>query len=181
MSIVKILEEVQSFIDENICAEFTFKVPPSVEDKDTRDYEYQMARPKTFIMYPPLSEKFPSVTIQVDDGETDRNEGSGEVKLRFLFATWSNGKHYSDGGPMFEANTDGWHDAWNFLDRAIDVLSHTTHMGEHVRIKHENKLQFGGMKEEKVLANYYPYWFAWLTCTVEYGQISSNEDVNELI
>lgn len=183
MSITKILEEVQIFFDKEICSGFTFKKPPSIEGKDTRDYEYELVQPKTFIMYPPAQDKFPSVTVQVDDGEVDRKMKSGELKLRFLFATWNNGKHFNDDGnvPNFEVNSEGWHDAWNFLDRAIDVLSHTTHLGEHVRIKHENRLQFGGMKEENVLANYYPYWFAWLTCTIEYGQVSSNEDVNDLI
>ena len=183
MGVINVLEEVQKFFDENICSGLTFKKPPSVEGKDTRDYEYQLVEPKTFIMYPPLEEKFPSVTIQVEDGETERNTNSGELKLRFLFATWNNGKHFNDAGnvPNFEANSDGWRDAWNFLDRAVDVLSHTTYLGNGVRLKHEDKLQFGGLKEDKVLANCYPYWFAYLTCTVAYGQISSNEDVNDLI
>ena len=183
MGLIHVLEEVQIFFDKNICSGLTFKKPPSIEGKDTRNYEYQLVEPKTFIMYPPLEEKFPSVTIQVEDGETERNTKSGELKLRFLFATWNNGKHFNDAKnvPNFKANSDGWRDAWNFLNRAVDVLSHTTYLGPHVRIKHENKLQFGGLKEDKVLANCYPYWFAYLTCTVAYGQISSNEDVNNLI
>lgn len=184
MSIDLVLKEVQTFFNEEICANFTFKRPPSVEGMDTENYDYELVQPQAYLMYPPTKDKLPSVTIQVDEGEVSRNTSSGELKLRFLFGTWSNGRHYINsetGARCFEDNSEGWHDAWNFVDRAIDVLCHTTHFGDKVRIKHEDRIRVGGMKEDNVLANYYPYWFAWVTCTVQYGQISSNEDTNDLI
>ena len=126
MSIDSVLREVQTFFDNKICADFTFKKPPSVEDQDTDNYNYELVRPKTFIMYPPMKEKLPSVTIQVDEGEVHRNTSSGELKLRFLFGTWSNGFHYVDektGTRCFEDNSEGWHDVWNFVDSIISWIS----------------------------------------------------------
>ncbi len=183
MGIVTVLKEVRTFFNENICSGLTFKRPPDTEGLDAKDYKYELAEPKTYIMYPPAEDKFPSVTIQILDGETNRTDKSGELKLRFLFATWSNGKHFKnkDNIPVFNIDSEGWLDAWNFVDKALLVLNHTTHFGNRVRIKHEDKIQLGSMKEENVLANYYPYWFAWITCTIQYGTISSNEDVNDLI
>lgn len=183
MGIVAALKEVQTFINENICSNLTFKRPPNTEGLDAREYDYELVQPKAYLMYPPEQEKFPSITIQVIDGEADRVKTSGEMKIRLLFATWGNGQHFKNknGAPEFNIDSEGWYDAWNLLDKALMILNHTTYFGEKVRLKHEDKIQFGSMKEENIIANYYPYWFAWLTCTIQYGQISSNKDVNDLI
>lgn len=183
MTVINILNEVQHWFKTDICPNLEFKKPPAVDDSDTEHYNYELMHPEAYIMYPPQESKFPSVTIQTGNGEYNRTKSNGELKLRFLFATWNTGKHIIDEGnvPTYTPDNEGYKDVWNFVDYVLNRLKNVDYLGRSVRIKHENGIQFGPMSEQDVMVNYYPYWCAWVTLTVEYGNSSTKEDFSELI
>ena len=182
MTIINILDEVKIWLENEICENFTFKKDPGKEEAIDAGYEHELVKPKAFILYPPFDEKFPSVTVQFGNGIQSKFEESGELKLRFLFATWNPGLHYKEGEkPAFQLNVEGWRDTWNFIDYTLRKVRNTNSIGSKIRIKHEDKISFGPMAENETLPNYYPYWCAWIEFTIQYGSNSINEDITNLI
>lgn len=182
MTVINILDEVRNWLENEICENFTFKKDPGKEEAIDANYVHELVKPKAFILYPPFDEKFPSVTIQFGNGIQSKLEESGELKLRFLFATWNPGLHFNYGvDPSFEMNTEGWRDVWNFIDYTMRKITNTNSIGSKIRIKHEDKITFGPMAENETLPNYYPYWCAWIEFTIQYGVNSTNEDITNLI
>lgn len=182
MTIVKLLKEVRDWLETEVCQGFEFKRAPAVDIQDCDDYKYELVKPNAFLMYPPLNEKFPSVTVQFGNGRQDVNKESGELKLRFLFATWNPGTHYlnKEKKQQLEITHQGWQDVWNFIDFALQKLKNTDYIGPHIRIKQENGIEFGPMTEQDTMANYYPHWCGWITFTIQYG-IATVKDYSNLI
>lgn len=182
MTIINILDEVRNWLENEICEGFTFKKDPGKEEAIDETYNFELVKPKAFILYPPFEEKFPSVTVQFGNGVQSKFEESGELKLRFLFATWNPGLHQRYGvDPIFEVNAEGWRDVWNFIDFTLRKLTNTHSISPKIRIKHEDKINFGPMTENETIPNYYPYWCAWIEFTIQYGVNSINEDITNLI
>ena len=182
MTIICILDEVRNWLENEICENFTFKKDSGKEEPIDAGYNYQLVKPKAFTLYPPFDEKFPSVTIQFGNGVQSKLDESGELKLRFLFATWNPGLHFKDGEtPKFEVTTEGWRDVWNFVDFTLRKVTNTNSIGSKIRIKHEDKISYGPMAENETIPNYYPYWCAWIEFTIQYGVNSTNEDITNLI
>lgn len=104
------------------------------------------------------------------------------MKLRFLFATWNPGLHYEiDNDRKFKVNTEGWKDAFHFMQVTLRKLLNSNYIGPYLKIKHEDKIQFGPINENETLPNYYPYWCAWITCTVSFGNFNNDKDICNLI
>jgi len=184
MAVVQLLEEVKEWLDSEVCKNFEFKKPPETGSVDGDNYEYERVTPESYLMYPPLNGKFPSVTIQFGEGTRDVNKQSGELNLRFLFATWSPGTHYIDeetGKRRLEITNEGWRDVWNFIDYTLRKLSNTCRLGPNIRIKHEKAITFGPTAEQDVNVNYYPHWCGWIAFTIQYGVNGTNEDYSDLI
>ena len=182
MTIINILDEVRNWLDNEICENFTFKKEPEKEAPIDASYNFTLVKPKAFTLYPPFDEKFPSVTVQFGNGVQSKFEESGELKLRFLFATWNPGLHSKYGvDPAFEINTEGWRDVWNFIDFTLRKVTNTNSISSRIRIKHDDKINFGPMAENETIPNYYPYWCAWMEFTIQYGVNSTNKDITNLI
>lgn len=182
MTVISILEDVRSWLDVEICENFKFKKDGGKEEAMDSGYNYELVKPKAFILYPPFDEKFPSVTVQFTNGIQSKFNESGELKLRFLFGTWNPGLHYDYGvDKQFEVNTEGWRDVWNFVDFTLRKVSNTNSIGSRIRIKHEDSVSFGPMTENDTIPNYYPYWCAWIEFTIQYGVSSTKEDITNLI
>lgn len=183
MTIINLLDEVRDWLENEICENFTFKKDPGKEEPIDASYNYELVKPKAFTFYPPFDEKFPSITVQFGTGNQSKFEGSGELKLRFLFATWNPGLHFFNdkGKADFKINAEGWRDVWNLLDHTLRKVRNTNSIGSSIRIKHEDKITFGPMTENETIPNYYPYWCAWMEFTIQYGVNSTNEDITNLI
>ena len=183
MTIINILDEVRDWLENEICENFTFKNDPGKERAIDASYDFELVKPKAFTLYPPFDEKFPSVTVQFSNGVQAKFEESGELNLRFLFATWNPGLHFinDEGRADFKINAEGWRDVWNFIDYTMRKVRNTNSIGSNIRIKHEDKIQFGPMTEQETIPNYYPYWCAWISFTIQYGVNSTNEDITKLI
>ena len=112
MTIINLLDEVRDWLENEICENFTFKKDPGKEEPIDTSYKYELVKPKAFTLYPPFDEKFPSITVQFGTGNQSKFDGSGELKLRFLFATWNPGLHFFNekGESDFKINAEGWRD-----------------------------------------------------------------------
>ena len=181
MTIVKLLDDIKEWLEAEVCKNLEFKRPPENDKKDGPEYEYELIKPKAFIMYPPPSEKLPSVTVQYGNG----NHSSGELEIRLLFATWSPGIYYKEKDVSYEQklmiSNEGWRDVWNFIDYTLRKLSNADYIGQHIRIKKESAITYGPMMDQDVIASYYPHWCGWIKLTIQYGVSSTNEDYIELL
>lgn len=182
MTIVNILDEVKDWLESEVCKNFKFKKDPGKEEPIDASYKYELVHPKAFSFYPPFDEKFPSITVQFASGYQAKFEESGELKLRFLLATWNPGLHFDKKGKAdFIINSEGWRDVWNCIDLILRKLRNSNFINPRIRVKHEDKITFGPMTENETIPNYYPYWCAWIEFTIQYGINSTNEDITNLI
>lgn len=181
MAVVKQLDKIKSWLETEICPQFKFKQPDDVHTDAT--YPYELVNPNVFIMYVPPKElvgeanRVPSVCIQFDEGNESMAEASGVLKLRLQFATFNPGVHAQDD---FKINTEGWRDVWNFVDYIMKKLR-DTELIEGMRVLKENGIHYGPISDQGQIPNFYPYYFAWVTFSVEYGIPSSKAQIKDLL
>ena len=184
MAVVKQLEKIKSWFETEICPQFKFKKADD-ENVDAA-YPYELVSPNVFILYVPPVElidthRVPSVCIQFDGGNESMAKANGVLNLRLQFATFNPGEHYDYGvDRSFDANTEGWRDVWNFVDYIMKKLRDTELIGD-LRIVKENGIQFGPISDSGQIPNFYPYYFAWMTFSVEYGTLPSKAQIRELL
>ena len=181
MAVVKQLEKIKAWLEAEICPQFKFKQADD-ENVDVT-YPYELVNPNVFILYVPPLEligegyRVPSVCIQFDDGNESMAKASGVLNLRLQFATFNPGEHTEDN---FKVNTEGWRDVWNFIDYIMKKLRDTELIGD-LRIIKENGIHYGPISDAGQIPNFYPYYFAWVTFSVEYGIKSSKAQIRELL
>lgn len=205
MSVVHLIDTVTTWAQENVCDHIMLKVPPANEGAAVDEgYEYTKAKPTAFSMYVPTSEKlppnilspFPSLCVQVINGEDALEDCSGFVDIRFTFATWDPGTHGKDNfvstspdgsrwavtgeDDHFLRNGDGWRDVWNFVDIARRAVSSATEIGGYV-IDQSTPIKFGPMTEQEAIADLYPFWCAWLTFRMNYTIVRNIKDLSEFL
>lgn len=209
MSIVKIIDDVTSWAQEEICAPVKLKCPPDGLDNEANDenYEYQLITPAAFPLYIPTKEKLPpkiispipSVCVRVLEGEETLAGNSGKLKLDMVFCTWNTGTHGKDvllpaekepgyfqklaapeAAEYFERNAEGWRDAWNWVDVALRSLESTTDIAGH-EIYIETPVKFGPITEQEDIPDLYPMWFAWISFAVKYPLIRNVKQFKGLL
>lgn len=194
MSVVHLIDTLTEWAKVNICDHVLLKVPPDNEAPDGEGYEYELAHPAVFPMYVPTEEKlppgihspFPSICVRFGAGADDAAASQGSIKVEFCFSAWDPGTHGRDqlepvGGAgfrrkwtgeeataYFKRNADGWRDVWNFVDVALRALESTVIIGGHYTIDRTKPIEFGPLKEQEAIADFYPFWFAWVSFTVNY-------------
>ncbi len=185
MAVVRQLDKLKTWLETEICPQFKFKQADD-ENVDVT-YPYELVNPNVFILYVPPKEliseanRVPSICIQFEDGSESMAEASGVLNLRLQFATFNPGNHYDYGiDRVFDTNVDGWRDVWNFVDYIMRKLR-DTELIEDLRIVKENGIKFGPISDQGQIPNFYPYYFAWMTFSVEYGIPSSKAQIRELL
>lgn len=205
MSIVKILDDVTEWARQNICSKIELKVPPKNTEPNDEGYEYKTANPVAFTMYVPTEDRlpknipsaFPSLCVRFLEGEDDLSNMKGTMGIQFLLSTWNPGNHSADrfvsqqGDPFqwkkdptaeneFERNGDGWRDAWNFTDIAVQAVESTTNISGY-KIDRSIPVKFGPLTEQEAVPDYYPFWFTWVTFQLTYPLMRKIEDLQEFL
>lgn len=181
MAVVRQLEKIKTWLETEICPQFEFK-QPNDENVDTT-YPYELVNPNVFILYVPPKEvigeanRVPSVCIQFDDGNESMREASGVLNLRLQFSTFNPGEHTET---SFTRNTEGWRDVWNFVDYIMKKLR-DIELIDDLRIIKESGIHYGPISDQGQIPNFYPYYFAWMTFSVEYGIASSKAQIKDLL
>ena len=185
MAVVKQLDKIKSWLEAEVCPQFKFK--QANDELVDATYPYELVNPNVFILYVPPKEligeanRVPSICIQFDDGNESMAKTSGVLNLRLQFATFNPGNHYEYGlDPSFDINIEGWRDVWNFVDYIMKKLRDTDFIDD-IRIIKENGIHYGPISDQGQIPNFYPYYFAWMTFSVEYGIPSSKAQIRELL
>lgn len=180
MAVVKQLDKIKNWLETEICPQFKFKQADD-ENVDVT-YPYELVNPNVFIMYvPPIeligTHRVPCICIQFEEGNESMAEASGVLNLRLQFAIFNPGEHTEDN---FKINTEGWRDVWNFVDYITRKLR-DTELIEDLRIVKENGIKYGPFSASGQIPDTYPYYYAWMTFSVEYGIQSSKAQIRELL
>lgn len=185
MAVVRQLDKLKTWLETEICPQFKFKQADD-ENVDVT-YPYELVNPNVFIMYVPPKEligeanRVPSICIQLEDGSESMAEASGVLNLRLQFATFNPGNHYDYGiDRVFDTNVEGWRDVWNFVDYIMRKIR-DTELIDDLRIVKENGIKYGPISDQGQIPNFYPYYFAWMSFSVEYGIQSSKAQIRELL
>lgn len=155
---------------------------------------------------PSVAAPIPSVCVQLLEGSDSLLESKGRIRVRLVFSTWNPGQHgpdtlppasgidihavpatgsgslEHDGAPAgsFTRNGDGWMDAWGFVDVALRELEAAEYL-DGLRIIKEEGIAFGPLTEQDAIVDYYPYWFAWISFSVQYGIARTPQQLNDLL
>lgn len=184
MSIVKILDEVTAWARQNICAKIELKVPPKQNEPNDNDYQYQRANPVAFTMYVPTEDKlpkntpsaFPSLCVRFMHSEDDLSSMTGSMGIQLLLSAWNPGMY----GTEFERNGEGWRDIWNFTDIAVQAVESVTHIAGY-KIDRSVPVKFGPLAEQEAIADFYPFWFTWVTFQLTYPLMRNIENTQEFL
>ena len=184
MSIVKILDDVTAWAQQNICAKIELKVPPKATEPNDDEYRYETANPTAFTMYVPPEDKlpkhvpsaFPSLCVRFMHSEDDLSNMRGSVGIQMMLSAWSPGKH----GTEFERNGEGWRDIWNFTDIAVQAVESATSICGY-EIDRSVPVRFGPLAEQEAISDFYPFWFTWVTFQLTYPLMRNIEHTNEFL
>ena len=196
MSIVADLDKLRAWAAREICPKVQLKLPD--DNANDARYNWQLVTPEAFVMYVPTRDRLPprvaapipSICVQLVKGEHSPTQSSGRFQVRFCLSAWNPGEHGGDiykptlqpdgsvsyrqwTGPEarahFVRNTEGWRDVWGFTDVALAALENAEFM-DGLRFIKEDGLQYGPFEDGELgIVDYYPYWFAWISCSFEHA------------
>jgi hypothetical protein len=196
VSIVNTLDKVAKWAQANICKDVKLKLPD--DDKNDGTYNVKLVNPEAFVLYVPTKDRMPpqiaapipSLCVQLIEGTDDMIKSISRLKMRFSLSAWNPGMHKegelflpqrdeagnliytvwtgSDIKEKFQRNSEGWRDVWTFADVAIRKLENAEFI-EGLRLVKEDGVIYGPYQEEGAFTDFYPYWFAWVSFTIEYG------------
>lgn len=197
MSLVTIVDRVTEWARAAICEKIELKAPPpGVEDAmdEAAVGMYQMVHPAAFSMYVPTAEKLPpeilspipSVCVRIESGSDSMSANKRSVRLQMCFSAWNPGDHGADialpengengrfwrrwegaeSDAYFRRSGDGWRDAWNFLDLALREVQSAGTVGGY-RLDKGAPIEYGPLKDQEGIPDFYPYWFNWLSFSIE--------------
>lgn len=182
MTTINNLEVVADWLREEVCSNLTFKKPN--DDNVGCDYDYTLVHPDVHILYAPtkdiLPEKrlvAPSILVQFDNQRDFPKQSKGLMHFTLGFSIWNPGMH--DNG-MYERNGEGWRDVWNFVDYTKDAIE-KTELIKHIRVRLDEGIETGPAKVQGAIADYYPYWFAYLNFTGEFGRPTVHRKYDHLL
>lgn len=204
MSIVKILDDVTAWVQENICDKIKLKAPPD-DDTEAVDagYEYRLVTPAAFSLFVPTKDKLPpailapipSLCVRFMEGSDALDGSSGSINLQFAFSTWDVGLHSRDifyklpdgsfkrgakEADFFKLTGSGWRDAWNFVDLALREIESTTSIAGY-ELDRSTAVQYGPLAEQENIPDYYPFWFCWVNFTLKYPLIRNVDDIQKYL
>ena len=203
MSVVKILDDVKTWVEEEICSKVQLKAPPEGDEPNDRDYDHSLVNPVAFTMYVPTKDKlppsvkavFPSVCVRFLDGTESMTAKEGSIGIQLCFSAWDPGLHGSDlllpntdgthrrwTGPEanahFQRYGEGWRDVWNFVDVALRAVESTMAIKGHA-IDTSVAVKFGPLTEQEAIPDYYPFWFAWISFQLKYPLMRNIADIQK--
>lgn len=180
--LIKLVEDLTEFTQKEICNKIELKEKGERADSE---YVYKLIHPTAFPLYCPPDDKnrtpaptVPSVTVQVDNIETER--GQGDAAVAMIFAIWNPGEHDNSDpeNKKFTKTTDGWRDLFLFAQTAIDALEKNIDAGGFIL---SSKVKFRPLHGEDALMGTYPYYYGEITFTVSNQNGSIPSAVRKLL
>lgn len=206
MTLVKSIDSVVQWLNENVCSQISLKVPD--DGRNDTSYDVEFVHPAAFPLYVPGKDRLPpsvpapipSVCVQLMEGNDDLLHKKRQLNIRLCLACWNPGEHgaavvhprpnaqalggYSyytvagEAAQTYARNMDGWRDSFNFADLVLRELEGTEYIAGH-RIVKETGIKFGLFTEDGNIWDYYPYWHNWITLTLEAGVVAKTPKAYE--
>lgn len=206
MTVVELIDNVTEWAQKEICDRVHLKVPPD-DDSAPVDagYQHTLVTPTAFPLFVPSKDKLPpntvapipSLCVRFIEG-TDALDGTGGVvTLQFVFSTWDVGHHGKDffhaqkdgsykqwSGPeadaYFRRNTEGWRDAWNWVDVALRALESTSNVAGY-ELNRQSPIEFGPLADQDNIPDFYPFWFCWVNFSLKYSVVRNMGEIEQLL
>lgn len=196
MTIVRTIDQICEWLEENVCKEVELKKPPRDLNATNVKYEYELVHPHAFPLYVPPKDKlppgvqsiYPSIAVQLEYG-TDETSNR-EMNISLGFSAWNPGIHPDDWlvpeeteeerPDTFTNSVEGWRDLWNFVDKTVTMIEQTTYMGDDVEVI-QGGMEFGPYKEQDSIVSYYPQWFAYFKFKVRSTLLRNNQNYQNLL
>lgn len=181
-TIINNLNTLADWLSDNVCANLEFKKPDDRQNDNS--YSYTLVHPDVHIMFLPTRDiltdsryAVPSILVQFESEHIYPKNSKGSINIRLGFSTWNPGQHTSD---AYERNTDGYIDVINFAEYTRDALINEELIGS-MRIKLEDGIECGPIKEKGTIVDYYPYWYAYLTFIAEFNKSAIHNKYSNLL
>lgn len=176
------LDILADWLRENVCSKVEYKKPD--DNKNDQSYEHTMVHPDVHVLYIPTKDILPigrfaapSILVQFDNEKTFPKKGNGLTNFKLGFSVWNPGLHTQN---HYERNAEGFRDVWNFVQYTKEALMNEEFIGP-IRIRLEDGIECGPAKEQGIIADFYPYWFAYLTFTGEFGETVIHKKYSDLL
>lgn len=178
MSTMAVLEAVQAFLRE--------KVTPTIKLQKPNDHnvrEYSLVNPEVHVGWIPpkgylpegMESAIPCLIVGMDDASKDSSDK--DFNLRISAAVYSPGLHEPDsnGGVKYTPDFQGYRDLINLIDRSLIIFEENPVISGKGTIK--EPIKWGVYQQEQP----YPYWYGWITLTVEKRSTPSADIFRELL
>ena len=203
MTVVEVLDRLAAWAEENICKKVLIKKPPDDnEAANDAGYEYERVHPACFTTYVPSKDKLPpkivspipSLCVRCVEGKDDMVASARRMKIEFCLSTWETGTYGRDilipnekdglrpkewrgeeSQAYFRRHGEGWRDAWNFIDIVLRELESVGSI-DGIALDRSQEITFEPLKEQESIPDYYPFWFAVVSFTVQTGINRNNQD-----
>lgn len=192
MAIVDDLNRVRDWLQAEVCDRVKLKLPD--EENADGGYSYELVKPSAFVLYVPTKDRLPpnvrapvpSVCVRLVEGEHKPQESTNRMQLMLNFCTWNPGLHVPDtffpieeGAGMkgynqkaegeYRRSVEGWQDVYNFIDATLRAIESAEFVAG-MRVVAEDGIRYG-MADGNNLDDYYPFWPAWISFTVQAGNV----------
>jgi len=186
MQIIKLIDSFTEWVQENVCDPKTFLKPSG-----TMSAGQEWITPTAFPMYYPTAEflpegaiaQAPGVCIQLMKGRENMVSGLQDLDIKMYFSIWRPGYYKGDDGNVdFSKTYDGYRDLWGWIDFAKAKIESDVYI-DGLRVKKDVPIEFGPWKlNEEEVVNAYPFWYGWMTFTLENGASArNNKDYSDLL
>ena len=174
MSIVGDLDKLKDWAAREICTKVQLKLPD--DDANDASYPGQLVTPEAFVMYVPTKDRLPprvaapipSLCVQLVTGKHEPAHSSGRFQVRFCLSAWNPGEHGGDiYKPTRQPSGSVSYRQWTGPEARTHFVS--TEFIDGLRIIKEDGLEYGPFTDELGIVDYYPYWFAWISCSFEHA------------
>ena len=192
MAIVNDLNKIRDWLQAEVCDKIKYKLPE--EQNADGGYSYELVTPTAFILFTPTKDRLPpnvrapipSVCVRLSEGEHTQ-DGRNTMRLMLNFCTWNPGIHakdnfvpVEDGAGMkgynqlaeaeYQRSMDGWQDVYNFIDTALRAIEGAEYIAD-MRVVVEDGIKYGMTSDANGLDDFYPFWPAWISFTVQAGNL----------
>lgn len=197
MTIVRMIDSVVGWINENVCPNIEMKMPPKDRQPTNENYNYELVNPYCFPLYIPQKDKmppeatsvFPSVCVQLEYGTDTVN--NREISIILSFGGWNPGVHPGDwlipgddeplDKDILSRLSEGWRDLWNFVDYTVNAIESAGYLGKDVEVMAHEPIEFGCYREQDSIPSYYPYWFAYCKLKIRSIILRNDQELLNLL
>lgn len=200
MAIVDDLNRIRDWLQSEVCDKVAFKLPN--DETNDAGYSQELVKPTAFVLFTPSKDRLPpnvrapipSVCVRLSEGE-HAQDGTNKMTLVLNFCTWNPGVHGRDvfepvegsgwrgynqkAEAEFLRSADGWMDVYNFVDAALRAIENADYIAG-MRVVVEDGIKYGMTSGQDGLEDFYPYWPAWISFSVQSGNVRARK-INEFL